>query len=86
MIEFLIGFIITLISLLIGYYLGKGVNPLPKETIEKVKRVFEALPNKSGVGAVERPSATQLEKFNNPINKAGEEETSKMFERLVTNE
>lgn len=79
----IITFIIVIISILIGYFLGRGTNPFPKETIEKVKKVFENIIVRSDIGGVERPTARQVEDFNNPLKKAGDNEMSKTFSEIV---
>lgn len=86
MLSFILGFIVTLISLLIGFVLGKLTNPFTQETVQKVKQVFDAIPNsvlKKDIGAVERPTATMVEDYNNPVKRAGDNEMSKTLEKLV---
>ncbi len=79
----IITFIIVIISILIGYFLGRGNNPFPKETIEKVKKVFENIVVKSDVGPIERPTARQVEDFDNPLKKAGDQAMSDTLREIV---
>ena len=76
---------IPLVSLLIGFYLGSKSerSGLPEETLAKVKRVFKKIELKrEKVGAVEAPNAKMIERYDNPIKKAEEDEMAKTLVRL----
>lgn len=83
MINFIIGSTLTLISILIGYYLGKGSSIIPEETRKQVKKLIQALPIDKGVGAIPRPTAQQLKDWDNPLIQAEKEEMSKTFSKIV---
>lgn len=83
MINFLIGSLVTLISLYIGYTIGKGSSIIPEETRKQVKKLIQALPIDRGVGAVMAPNAKQVEEFDNPILKAENEAMSETFKEIV---
>lgn len=76
----MIDFLITIISVLIGYALGK--DSLTKETYQDIKkqvekRVYPALRQPSQI--IQRPDAKRLHKLNNP---KIEEETEEMKRTL----
>ncbi len=81
--EFLVGALTSLISLWIGYAIGKGSSIIPEETQKQVKRLARALPIDRGIGAVPRPTARDIKRFENPLLKAEEEEMSKTFREIV---
>jgi hypothetical protein len=83
MIEIITGSIISLISLYIGYSLGKGSSIIPEETQKQVKRLIQALPIKRDIGAVLRPTQQDVERFNNPILQAEELEMSKTLSEII---
>jgi hypothetical protein len=83
MIEFLLGAITLLVGVLVGFSLGKGSSIIPEETRKQVRRLIQALPIKRDIGAVERPSAQQIKRFENPALKAEEEEMNKTFNEIV---
>lgn len=67
MIELLIGFAITLISLLIGFQLGKNSRVIPEQTQKKINQIFNRVVTpKSDVGAVSRPTVEQNYYRDNP--------------------
>ncbi len=72
MIEILSTFAITLISLVVGYFLGKYSAPTPPTIQKKIDTIFKrvvnagpTLPN-TEVGVIQRPSATQNYYRDNP--------------------
>lgn len=82
--EFIYGAITLLIGILVGFYLGKGSSIIPEETRLQVKRLIQSLPtHKNDLGPVERPSAKQVDDFNNPMKKAGDEALSKTFSEII---
>ena len=83
MIDFLFGALTMGCGIYLGYALGKNSSIIPEETKRQVKRLIQALPIKNDLGAVERPTAHQIENFNNPIQKAEEEEMNKTFSEIV---
>jgi hypothetical protein len=83
MIDFLLGAIVTGCAIYIGFALGKNSSIIPEETKRQVKRLIQALPIKKDIGMVERPTAHQIENYNNPIQKAEEEEMNKTFSEIV---
>jgi hypothetical protein len=83
MIDFLIGSLITLVSLWVGYKLGKGSSIIPEETQRQVKRLVQALPIKNDLGGVMRPTQTELNKFENPLLEEEEEEIGKTFKEII---
>lgn len=83
MINFLIGSLVTLISLWVGYTIGKGSSIIPEETRKQVKKLIQALPIDRGVGAVSVPTAHEVANYENPIKKAEEAEMSKTFSEIV---
>jgi hypothetical protein len=83
MTEYILGTLSTLLAIWIGYSIGKGSSIIPKETTEQVKRLIRALPIDRGLGAVERPTAHQVEQFNNPVLKEEEEAMSDTFKEIV---
>lgn len=71
MIELVLGFAISLVSLLIGFSLGRFEKPLPPKLQQQLQEVFkrrvaDPLINPSGVGAVPRPTQEQLDRYKNP--------------------
>jgi hypothetical protein len=83
MLNFIIGAITLLLGILVGYSLGKGSSIIPEETRKQVKRLVQALPIDRGLGAIQRPSAHDIENFNNPIKQAEEEAMSKTFSEII---
>lgn len=83
MIEFLVGSLVTLISLWLGYTIGKGSSIIPEETRKQVSRLIRELPIKRDIGGVERPTAQDIKRFENPVLRAEEEEMSKTFSEIV---
>lgn len=74
-------FLITIISLLIGYTLGRYS---PDELKQKYVEYTKELKKKSSpVGAVLSPDAKRLEQLNNPKKYEGEKEMEKVFEELL---
>lgn len=83
MLEIITGSVLSLISLYIGYSLGKGSSIISEETQKQVKRLIQALPIKRDIGVVPRPTQQDVERFNNPILQAEEEEMSKTFKEVL---
>lgn len=73
-------FLITIISLLIGYFLGKGL--ATKDTYSEIKKEVEhrVLPQfKQPSGVIQRPDAKRVYEINHP---QVEEETEEMRKAL----
>lgn len=84
MINFIAGAVVTVLSILIGYSLGKGSSIIPEETRKQVKKLIDAMPfTKHDLGAVERPSAQDIKRFDNPLLKEEEEAMSETFREIV---
>ncbi len=83
MIEFLIGALVSLASLYLGYIMGKNSSIIPEETRKQVKRLVRALPIDRGLGGVSRPTAHEIANYENPIKQAEEEEMSKTLSEIV---
>ena len=76
MIEFITGSLLTLISLFLGYFLGKG--KLNKEGLSEVKKtIAKAIQKDSRVGAIRQPTARDIYLKANPEIKQGMEEMAK---------
>ena len=74
-------FLITIISLLIGFVLGRFSPSELKEKFETYKR--EIIKKRSPVGAVLAPDAKQLDRIQNPKKYEEEKEMEKVFEELL---
>ena len=83
MTNFLIGFIITILSLLIGYWLGLN-NSGNIEQIQKTKRLLSKLNplRDNKVGAVPRPTAQDIIFRDKPWLKEEDEEMTKALDNL----
>jgi hypothetical protein len=83
MLNFIAGAITLLLGILVGYSLGKGSSIIPEETRKQVKRLVQALPVDRGLGGVMRPTAHDIENFNNPVKQAEEAEMAKTFSQII---
>jgi hypothetical protein len=83
MIDYAVGSILTLVSVIVGYLIGKNINPFPKDTIEKVKTIFEKIPVKSDLGAIPRPTQAEIERFNNPLKEAEDKAMGETFAEII---
>ncbi len=79
----LTGSVITLISLWLGYTMGKGSSIIPEETQRQVKRLIQSLPIKKDIGAVARPTQQDIERYENPTLNDEEIEMSKTFKEVI---
>lgn len=66
MIELLAGTAITLISLCIGFTLGKHSSIIAPDFKQKINQIFDRVVPSKDVGAIERPSAQQNYYRDNP--------------------
>lgn len=86
MIELGIGSLITLISLLIGFNLGRYEKPLPPQVQRQLAEIFkkkiDPLVNESGVGAVSRPTQEMIDRWKNPQLAVEEEVMEEELDRL----
>jgi len=86
MFNFIGGFIVTIISLLLGFYLGSKSerSGLPEETLAKVKQVFKKIQLKrEAVGGVTRPTAQDIERYDNPKLKEEEQAMAETFSQII---
>jgi hypothetical protein len=75
-------FIITIVSLLLGYFLGRGV--VTKDTYREIKKEVEhrVLPQfKQPSGVIQRPSAKRIYDIQHPQVEEEKEEMSKLFDK-----
>lgn len=61
MIELITGFVITIVSLYMGFNLGKHASIATPDITNKVNQIFKRVVPKTEVGAIERP--TQQDNF-----------------------
>jgi hypothetical protein len=67
LIELLLGFAISLISLLVGFSLGKYQSPLSPQIKRKLDEAMNrVVTRKDQVGGIERPNPRELELMRNP--------------------
>ena len=59
MTELLTGFALALISLLVGYKLGKDQTLVTDDTRKKIKQIFNRVVPDSEIGIIERPTPQQ---------------------------
>jgi len=83
MIQFIVGSVVAAVCLWIGYSMGKNSSVIPEETQRQVKNLIRALPIKRDIGAVPRPTAADIKRFENPVLKAEEEEMSNTFKEII---
>ena len=83
MIEYIAGALTALVGIYAGYVIGKNSSIIPEKTQKQVRRLIRELPIQRGLGAVPRPTAHEVKKFNDPKLKAEEEEMSKTFKKIV---
>lgn len=83
MIELTIGFLITILSLLLGYNLGRHQQALTPDGKERLNRIFNRIaPKREGVGIITRPSAEDNFYRDHPQAKKEAEEMEKTFGAL----
>lgn len=80
--ELIAGFMITLISLVVGYSLGRGRFDKSQATtiLNNIKEGFTQATAEKKLGAFNYPTATEIELNENPQLKAEMEEMEKVFE------
>ena len=83
MIDFLFGALIMGCGIYLGFAMGKNSSIIPEETKQQVKRLIEILPIKRDIGMVPRPTAHEIENFNNPVKQAEEEAMSETFKEII---
>lgn len=85
MIEMLAGFIISLVSLLIGFNLGKWQYPLSPQVDKRIRETFSRVVPKDsgGVGAVERPTARDIYLRDHPQAKEEQEVMGGILEKAI---
>lgn len=66
MIELFTGAALTLISLLVGYQLGKHQRMIPERTQKKINEIFDRVVPNPEVGAIPRPTPRQNYYRDNP--------------------
>jgi len=83
MIELLTGFTLTIVSLLIGFQLGKNQTVVSTDVKRQINQIFKKVVPKSEVGAVERPDAIQNFYRDNPQIAKEHEIMEKEFDKIV---
>lgn len=83
MIDFLLGSIVSALSIWIGFRLGKGSSIIPEETVKQVKQLVENLPIKQELGTVERPTAHDLKRFEDPRLAEEEKVMGDTFKQII---
>jgi hypothetical protein len=83
MIDTFLGFLLTIISLSIGFYLGRNNFSNAKETLVRTRQVVEdVIHGKSDVGVVERPDPHDLRRMSDPKFAAEEDEMVRQLDEL----
>lgn len=85
MIELITGALITLVSILLGFSLGRFEKPLPPKVQEQLTEIFKKkipLIPQSEVGAVPRPDQSTIDRWNNPKLAQEEEIMAKTLQEL----
>ena len=82
MTDLIIGSLVTLISLLIGFRLGKYQRVIPEDTQKKINKIFtKVVPLEDReVGAISSLSPRELELERNPQLKAEQEVMQEVFD------
>lgn len=80
-----LGFAITLISVLIGYSLGKHQTVVPPDTKKQIQQIFKRVVPNPEVGPVERPDVRANYFRDNPRAAEEHEEMNRQFEELNRN-
>jgi len=79
----LLTFIITILSVGFGYYLGKRDKEVTSDAIKVIKTISKIFPSNKGVGAVPALTQKEIELQNNPLQKAENEEMDKTFSEII---
>lgn len=82
MIELITGFLLTIISLLVGFQLGKNQTIVTSDTKKQIQQIFKRVVPRSDVGPVIRPSAEDNYYRDNPSARVEEEVMSGAIEDL----
>lgn len=82
MIELITGTAITLISILIGFQLGKNSAVVTPDVQNKINKIFTKIVPKSDVGPILRPSAEQNYYRDNPQAATEQEVMGKTIDEL----
>jgi len=85
MLELLIGFTITLISLLVGFSLGRYQQSLPPSVNKQIQQIFKKVVPDTDVGGIEPPTQRDLDFYNNPKLAREHEELNRTFDKLNEN-
>lgn len=85
MFELMTGFVLTLISLLVGYNLGKHQQVVPPDTQKQIARIFQKVVPNDEVGAVMRPTAQDNYYRDNPQIAREDELMASEFDNLNKN-
>lgn len=84
MIDTIIGALLAVISLAIGYYVGRGDVKSAKETITKTRQMVEDIVHgKPDVGPVMRPDPLDIKRFNDPKFAEEEQVMIEQFDKLM---
>jgi len=79
-------FIITILSLLIGYAIGRGAIPTKEQIQETISKVVKDTKRDNRVGAVRTPTAQELFKRSNPLRQQSEEVMRQFIRKDILNE
>lgn len=82
MIELLAGFMLTLMSLLIGYKLGKDQTIVTDDTKKQIKQIFRRVVPDTEIGIIKRPDAQENFYRDNPQAKVEDDLMAKQFDNL----
>lgn len=83
MIELIAGFALTMISLLVGFSLGKNQTVVTQDVKKQIQQIFtRVVPRNDGVGIVERPNAQQVFYRDNPQYAKIQQEATQDFDTL----
>lgn len=83
MIELIIGFIITLVSLLIGFSLGKDQDVITYEAKKKIKGIMRKVIPNNDIGPILRPTAQDIYYRDHPKERIEKEVMEKEFEKVL---
>lgn len=84
MILLLLGFTITLISLLIGYSLGKHQQVVSPDVQKRINTIFKKVVTNPDVGPIARPTVQDNYYRDNPKAKIEDEVMSEALDKLNT--
>ena len=81
--DLIIGFLITLVSILVGFQLGRNQAVVSNDTKKQIQQIFtRVVPRDKEIGAVQRPTAQQNFYRDNPQALEEQQVMDKTFEGL----